>query len=180
MTSSNPLNAKKMGFVGGKVPCPYGPSAGDAGLRKNVEFFKNWREKVGDDFPLMLDCYMSHTVPYTIKLANALKPYNPKWIEEFLPPDNYSGYSDVKRALNDSGTSIEDSRYSEVREKYHYILEHKFENHDITIRNSFSKILEQVQCLQQENTSTRDMDFVNFWRNAVQILFSLILRGLVE
>ena len=180
MTSSNPLNAKKMGFVGGKVPCPYGPSAGDAGLRKNVEFFKNWRERVGDDFPLMLDCYMSHTVPYTIKLANALKPYNPKWIEEFLPPDNYSGYSDVKRALNDSGTSIEDSRYSEVREKYHYILEHKFENHDITIRNSFSKILEQVQCLQQENTSTRDMDFVNFWRNAVQILFSLILRGLVE
>ena len=160
MTSSNPLNAKKMGFVGGKVPCPYGPSAGDAGLRKNVEFFKNWREKVGDDFPLMLDCYMSHTVPYTIKLANALKPYNPKWIEEFLPPDNYSGYSDVKRALNDSGTF-------------------RFECHNSSYHCK-KLILEQVQCLQQENTSTRDMDFVNFWRNAVQILFSLILRGLVE
>ena len=40
MTSSNPLNAKNMGFVGGKIPCPYGPSAGDEGLRKNVEFFK--------------------------------------------------------------------------------------------------------------------------------------------
>ena len=103
---------------------------------------------------------MSHTVPYTIKLANALKPYNPKWIEEFLPPDNYSGYSDVKRALNDSGTFRFECRNSSYHCK--------------------KLILEQVQCLQQENTSTRDMDFVNFWRNAVQILFSLILRGLVE
>jgi L-rhamnonate dehydratase len=51
-----------------QVPCPYGPSAGDAGLRKNVEFFKGWREKVGPDFPLMLDCYMALTVPYTISV----------------------------------------------------------------------------------------------------------------
>ncbi len=29
-----------------QMPCPYGPSAGDEGLRKNVEFFKGWREKV--------------------------------------------------------------------------------------------------------------------------------------
>ena len=32
MTSSNPVNAKKMGFVGGKIPCPYGPSDGDIGI----------------------------------------------------------------------------------------------------------------------------------------------------
>ena len=65
---------QNMGFVGGKIPCPYGPSAGfislspyplialspyrlisgAEGLRKNVEFFKGWREKVGPDFPLIL------------------------------------------------------------------------------------------------------------------------------
>lgn len=105
-TSSNPLNAKNMGFVGGKVPCPYGPSAGDEGLRKNVEFFKGWREKVGPDFPLMLDCYMSLSVPYAIKLAKALQPYNLKWMEEFLPPDDYQGYKDVKNALKDSGIML--------------------------------------------------------------------------
>ena len=86
MTSSNPLNAKNMGFVGGKIPCPYGPADGDEGLRKNVEFFAGWREKVGPDFPLMLDCYMALSVPYAIKLAKKLEPYNLKWMEEFLPP----------------------------------------------------------------------------------------------
>lgn len=57
-----------MGFVGAKVPCPYGPSAGDEGFRKNVAFFKQWRETVGDDYPLMLDCYMALTVPYAIQV----------------------------------------------------------------------------------------------------------------
>ena len=63
---------QEMGFVGAKVPCPYGPSAGDEGFRKNVEFCKKWREAVGPEFPLSLDCYMSLTVPYAIKLGQEL------------------------------------------------------------------------------------------------------------
>ena len=106
MTSSNPLNAKNMGFVGGKIPCPYGPADGDIGLRKNVEFFKGWREKVGPEFPLMLDCYMSLSVPYAIKLAKALQPYDLKWMEEFLPPDDYDGYVTVKDALKDKAEDV--------------------------------------------------------------------------
>ena len=34
----------------------------------------------------MLDCYMALTVPYAIKLAKQLQPYNLKWMEEFLHP----------------------------------------------------------------------------------------------
>ena len=45
-TTGRPDIAKKLGFVGAKVSCPYGPVDGDEGLRKNVEFFKGWREKV--------------------------------------------------------------------------------------------------------------------------------------
>ena len=45
-TTGRPDIAKELGFVGAKVPCPYGPADGDEGLRKNVEFFKGWREKV--------------------------------------------------------------------------------------------------------------------------------------
>lgn len=67
-TTGRPDLAKELGFVGAKMPCPYGPSAGDEGLRKNVEFVQGWRDKVGDDYPLMLDCYMALTVPYTIKV----------------------------------------------------------------------------------------------------------------
>ena len=105
-TTARPDIAKDLGFVGAKVPCPYGPSAGDEGFRKNVDFFKSWREQVGPDFPLMLDCYMALTVPYAIKLAKALEKYGLKWMEEFLPPDNYSGYRDVRAALKDSSVLL--------------------------------------------------------------------------
>ena len=54
-----------------------------------------WAAQVGPDFPLMLDCYMALTVPYAIKLCNALAPHGLKWMEEFLPPDNYEGYKEV-------------------------------------------------------------------------------------
>ncbi len=47
--------------------------------------------QVGPDFPLMLDCYMALSVPYTVKLVKQLEPLGLKWIEEFLPPDNYQG-----------------------------------------------------------------------------------------
>jgi L-rhamnonate dehydratase len=122
-TSSNPENAKKLGFVGGKVPCPYGPSAGDAGLRKNVEFFKGWRERVGPDFPLMLDCYMSLTVPYAIKLAKALQPYNLKWMEEFLPPDDYAGYKDVRDALRGTGIMLTTAEHEYTRYGFRQLIE---------------------------------------------------------
>ena len=39
----------------------------------------------------MLDCYMALTVPYASKLARALEPLGLKWMEEFLPPDDYTG-----------------------------------------------------------------------------------------
>ena len=46
-TTARPDLAKQLGFVGAKIPCPYGPSAGDAGFAKNVAFFRKWREAVG-------------------------------------------------------------------------------------------------------------------------------------
>lgn len=101
-TTSRPDLAKKFGFVGSKIPCPYGPSAGNEGLKKNIEFYKGWREKVGDEFPLSLDCYMSLTVPYATRLAQELEPYGLKWMEEFLPPDDYEGYAQVRENLRGS------------------------------------------------------------------------------
>ena len=54
-----------LGFVGAKIPCAYGPSDGDIGLAKNVEIFRQARESVGPDFPLMWVCtewwYIKHT-----------------------------------------------------------------------------------------------------------------------
>jgi L-alanine-DL-glutamate epimerase-like enolase superfamily enzyme len=37
----------------------YGPADGDEGLRKNVEIHRKWRDAVGPDFPLMIDCVLT-------------------------------------------------------------------------------------------------------------------------
>jgi L-rhamnonate dehydratase len=61
-TSTRPDLSQKLGFTGGKMPLPYGPADGDAGMRANIEQIKKVREAVGPDFPLMIDCYMALTV----------------------------------------------------------------------------------------------------------------------
>ncbi|MCP4382968.1 MAG: hypothetical protein GY798_16365 [Hyphomicrobiales bacterium] len=43
------------------------------GIRRNVEFIAGWREKVGPDFPLMIDCYMALTSDYASELASKLE-----------------------------------------------------------------------------------------------------------
>jgi L-alanine-DL-glutamate epimerase-like enolase superfamily enzyme len=67
--------------------------------RENVATVKKWRDAVGPDFPIMIDCYMSLTLPYAIELARKCEPYDVKWIEEALPPDDYEGYSELKKAV---------------------------------------------------------------------------------
>lgn len=95
-TGARPDLAKEMGFIGGKMPMHWGPHDGDAGIRKDAAMVADMREKCGEDFWLMLDCWMSQDVNYAIKLAHACAPYNLKWIEECLPPQQYEGYRELK------------------------------------------------------------------------------------
>lgn len=103
-TTSRPDIAHQWGFQGAKIPCRYGPADGEVGLRKNIDVMAEAREQVGPGFPLRLDCYMALTVPYAIKLAKALAQFDLEWIEECLPPDDYDGYAELKRAL--TGTCL--------------------------------------------------------------------------
>jgi len=102
-TTSRPDLGKELGFVGAKIPLPYGPGDGDAGMKQNIERIKKARAAVGVDFPLMIDCYMALTVPYTIELARRIDrevPGGVKWLEEYLPPDQYDGYAQVREKVN--------------------------------------------------------------------------------
>src|SRR3546814_19891468 len=55
------------------------------------------RAKVGDDFWLMYDCWMSLNLDYATRLAIACHDLGLKWIEEALSPDDYWGYADLRR-----------------------------------------------------------------------------------
>lgn len=97
-TGPEPASAKAAGFWGAKVALPYSPGEGHEGLRKNIAYLKQKREEVGPDFPLMVDCYMSLNVSYTIDLVSACADLHINWWEECLSPDDFDGHALLKRA----------------------------------------------------------------------------------
>ena len=96
-TGARPDLAQKMGFIGGKMALHHGPAEGEEGLKKNLEELATMRSRVGKDFWLMLDCWMSLDLNYATRLAHAAHEYGLKWIEEALPPDDYWGYAELRR-----------------------------------------------------------------------------------
>jgi L-rhamnonate dehydratase len=96
-TGPRPDLADELGFVGGKLPLRHGPAEGAEGLRENLETAAEMRSRVGDDFFLAYDCWMSLDLEYALRLAEGLRPYRFRWIEECLPPDDYWGYSELRR-----------------------------------------------------------------------------------
>lgn len=98
-TGARPDLAKGMGFIGGKMPTHWGSHAGDDGIRKDAAMVAKFRELCGPDFWLMLDCWMSQDVNYAVKLAHACAPYNLKWLEESLPPQQFENYRELKRQM---------------------------------------------------------------------------------
>ncbi|RIA43779.1 L-rhamnonate dehydratase [Hephaestia caeni] len=96
-TGARPDVAKELGFIGGKLPLRHGPAEGLEGLHKNVALLADMRAKVGDDFWLMYDCWMSLNLDYATRLAIACHDLGLKWIEEALSPDDYWGYADLRR-----------------------------------------------------------------------------------
>ena len=89
----------ELGFRAFKLACPYGPADGLDGLHKNEEFVAQAREQIGDECELMLDCWMAFDVDYTVRLAETLRPYKLRWLEECLIPEDMDGHIELRRRL---------------------------------------------------------------------------------
>lgn len=90
---------QELGFRAFKLACPYGPADGLDGIQRNEEFVAQAREVIGDECDLMLDCWMAFDVEYTVRLAERLRPYNLKWIEECLIPEDLDGHKALRERL---------------------------------------------------------------------------------
>ena len=97
-TGARPDLAKEMGFIGGKMPLHHGPAEGEEGLTGNLAELAAMRERVGNDFWLMLDCWMALDLELRHPAGHARPEYGLKWIEEALIPDDYWGYRDLRRS----------------------------------------------------------------------------------
>jgi len=88
---------KSLGFNGMKLRCGYPLTDGVAGMKKNVEMVRLVRETVGDDVDIMLEAYMGFNFPYAKRLLQELEPYNLRWVEELLLPDEIHLFNKLKQ-----------------------------------------------------------------------------------
>lgn len=121
ITGNDYSRTKELGFLGQKLAMPYGPASGRQGMLKNVELVRAAREALGDELEIMLDCYMAWDVEYSAKMADLLAPYRIKWIEEALPPDDYSGYASLNRKV--SSTAIATGEHEYTRYGFQQLLD---------------------------------------------------------
>ena len=47
---------------------------------------------------LMFDAWLGWDVPYAIEMGRRMAPYDPRWLEEPVPPDRIGAYAEIRRA----------------------------------------------------------------------------------
>ena len=87
---------KKEGYCGSKWFFRRGVGDGKEGERKNVELMRSLREASGPDMQVMIDAWANWGVPYTLRMANLLKEYEPAWIEEPVQYPLHDSYLQLK------------------------------------------------------------------------------------
>jgi L-alanine-DL-glutamate epimerase-like enolase superfamily enzyme len=88
----------QQGYTATKWFVREGPTDGPEGMRKNIELMKALREAAGEDMKIMLDCWNSWDVPYTLKMAELLAEYRPFWFEEPVLADLPQSYARLRAA----------------------------------------------------------------------------------
>jgi L-rhamnonate dehydratase len=87
---------KKEGYRAMKLRFGWGPTDGAAGMQHNVDLVKTVRQAVGDGIDVMADAYMGWTLDYAKRMLPLLEPFNLRWLEEPVIPDDIHGYAELK------------------------------------------------------------------------------------
>jgi L-alanine-DL-glutamate epimerase-like enolase superfamily enzyme len=93
------LELTAAGFTAVKMRFGYGPADGPRGMRENEALVRIVREAIGADVELMADAYMGWNGDYAAAMIRRLEPYDLRWVEEPLMPDDVTGYARLRRRL---------------------------------------------------------------------------------
>ena len=85
------------GFTAFKQRFLWGPPDGRKGMGANVDLVRTVREVVGEDADLMADAYMGWNLEYARAMVRLLEPFDLRWLEEALVPDDLEGYAALTR-----------------------------------------------------------------------------------
>ena len=64
-------------------------------MRQGIEPLRLIREEFGDSMDVAMEFHGYWNLPCAIKIAQALEPYSPMWLEEMLPQDNLGAYREL-------------------------------------------------------------------------------------
>jgi len=87
---------KDDGYKAMKLRFGWGPTDGTAGMQRNVELVRTVRETVGNEIDVMADAYMGWTLDYAKRMLPLLEPFQLRWLEEPVIPDEIHGYAELK------------------------------------------------------------------------------------
>lgn len=90
------IRYKNEGYKAMKLRFGWGPVDGAAGMQRNVALVRAVREAVGEEIDVMADAYMGWTLDYAKRMLPLLEPFNLRWIEEPVIPDDIHGYVELK------------------------------------------------------------------------------------
>lgn len=102
----------ELGFRATKLACLYGPADGVMGLEENEALVGRTRHLVGQRVDLMLDCWMAFDVEYAVRLAERLRPYRLRWIEDCLLPEDFDGQTTLRQRLPWQGLATGEHWYT--------------------------------------------------------------------
>lgn len=88
---------KKEGYKAVKMRFGWGPIDGAEGMQKNVALLKTLRKVLGDGIDIMADAYMGWSLDYAKRMLPLLEPFNLRWLEEAIIPDDIHGYAELRR-----------------------------------------------------------------------------------
>src|SRR3954466_7789258 len=88
---------KAQGYKAMKLRFGWGPVDGAEGMQKNVALVRTVRQTVGDGVDIMADAYMGWNLDYAKRMLPLLEPFNLRWVEEPVIPDDIHGYAELKR-----------------------------------------------------------------------------------
>jgi len=85
---------------------PFDPIAKETGgqyitadqMRRAIEPLRLIRERFGDSMDVAMEFHGYWNLPSAIRIAQALEPYAPMWLEEMLPQDNLAAYRELAGA----------------------------------------------------------------------------------
>jgi L-alanine-DL-glutamate epimerase-like enolase superfamily enzyme len=87
---------KSQGYRAMKMRFGWGPLDGAAGMQRNLELLRAIREVIGYEIDLMADAYMGWTLDYARRMLPLLEPFQLRWLEEPVIPDDIGGYAALK------------------------------------------------------------------------------------